>query len=161
VAKKIVSRVDKNLARRLREARRESGLSVRAVAQKLPKRLVVSHTTVASYENGVTVPPMNVLAALADIYKRPINWFIDNRDQLTGFQYRNLHSRVAIGDQRQFEALAGKWAEAYFKLDQFLGPGQKRILNSIPEQEADSDPENLAQTIRQQCWKIASQSLIW
>lgn len=148
MAKKIVSRVDKNLAVRLREARRESGLSVRAVAGKLPKRLAVSHTTVASYENGVTVPPMNVLAALADVYARPINWFLDNRDHLSGFQYRNLQARVPVGEQRQYEALAGKWADAYVKLERHLRSAHSKVDKSIPEQEEELAPERLAQTIR-------------
>ena len=65
MAKTIVTRVDRNLARRLREARREVGLSTRAVCAKLPRRLKVSHTTLASYENGTTMPPTDVLAALA------------------------------------------------------------------------------------------------
>jgi transcriptional regulator with XRE-family HTH domain len=148
VAKKVVSRVDRNLARRLREARRESGLSVRAVAAKLPRRAAVSYATIASYENGVTVPPMNVLAALADLYQRPINWFLDNSNPLTGFQYRNLQSRVPLSDQRQFEALAGKWADAYAKLDQHLRVSPPPSFEALPEQEIEFAPECLAQTIR-------------
>jgi len=76
MAKNTVSRVDRNLARRLREARRETGLSVRSVAAKLPARVSVSHSTIASYENGTTVPPIDVLAALADVYQRTLTWFL-------------------------------------------------------------------------------------
>ena len=148
MAKKIVSRIDRNLARRLREARREAGLSVRAVAKKLPRRLALSHTTIASYENGVTVPPMNVLAAIADIYQRPITWFLDNRETLTGFQYRNLQSRVALSEQRQFEALAGKWADAYRNLDRHLNSSSHKGFKALPEQKDEFAPENLAMTIR-------------
>ncbi len=48
--KTILARIDRNLARRLREARREVGLSTRSVAKMLPRRLAISHATVASYE---------------------------------------------------------------------------------------------------------------
>jgi transcriptional regulator with XRE-family HTH domain len=108
LAKNFVSRVDRNLARRLREARREVGLSTRAVAQRLPRKLAVSHTTIASYENGLTMPPVDVLAALADIYSRPLNWFLENRTTLDSFRYRNLPSKVRLTDKRLFEATAGK-----------------------------------------------------
>ena len=118
--KRIVNRVDRHLARRLREARRETGLSTRKVSEMLPRRLALSHTTIASYENGASVPPVNVLAALADIFSRPLNWFLENRESLECFRYRNLASRVRIREQRQFEAVAGKWAEAYFNLDKKL-----------------------------------------
>ena len=68
MAKNVVRRVNINLALRLREARRETGLSTRAVAAKLPRRFSVSHATIASYENGTTVPPVDLLGALADFY---------------------------------------------------------------------------------------------
>lgn len=127
MAKKSVNRVDRNLARRLREARREVGFSTRVVCAKLPRRLSVSHTTLSSYEKGTTAPPVDVLAALADLYHRPLNWFLDNRETLSGFRYRNLKQRTPIAEKRQFEAQVGKWAEAYLKLDRFLAsPDQKR-----------------------------------
>ena len=120
MAKNIVTRIDRNLARRLREARKEVGLSVRAVSGKMPRRLSVSHTAIARYENGDTVPPINVLGALASIYRRPVNWFLDSRETLTNFRYRNMQSRVPLAEQRKYAALAGKWAEAYFALERHL-----------------------------------------
>lgn len=125
--KNIVNRIDRNLARRLREARKEVGLSTRAVAAKMPKRVAVSYVTISSYEKGTSVPPIDVLASLADIYRRPINWFLDNRAGLTDFKFRNLPSRVPLSDQRQFEAQAGKWVEAYTKLEQYLRPAHPRL----------------------------------
>ena len=147
MAKNFVSRVDRNLARRLREARREIGLSTRAVAQRLPARLAVSHTTIASYENGATVPPVDVLAALADIYARPLNWFLEKREGLEGFRYRNLPSRVRLADQRQFEALTGKWVDAYINLERHLRthPVERFGRLSLPE---DVTPETLAARVR-------------
>ncbi len=148
MAKNIVSRVDRNLARRLREARREVGLSTRDAVKRLPKRLSVSHTMLARYENGETVPAVDVLAGLADIYGRTINWFMESRECLTGFRYRNLPSRVSLGDRRQFEALASKWTDAYLNLDRHLG--QPRKTKSITPGE-DSTPQQLAESVRKNC----------
>jgi transcriptional regulator with XRE-family HTH domain/Zn-dependent peptidase ImmA (M78 family) len=150
VSKNVIKRIDKNLARRLREARRESGFSVREVSKRLPRRLAVSHATIASYENGVSVPPVDILAGLADVYRRPLNWFLENREFLTDFRYRNLHSRVALGDQRQFEGLAAKWAEAYAKLDRHLNQRPPHACKPLPGLESISEvsPERVAQAIR-------------
>lgn len=147
MAKTIVARVDRNLARRLREARREAGLSTRAVCDKLPRRFSVSKTTISSYENGVTTPPIDVLAALADLYSRPLNWFLDARETLTGFRYRNLKQRSSVNEKRQFEATAGKWAEAYLKLDRFLASPCQRDLK-LQESELVLPPAEMAMAIR-------------
>jgi Zn-dependent peptidase ImmA (M78 family) len=147
LAKNIVSRVNRNLARRLREARREVGLSTRGVAGKLPRRLAVSHATIASYENGTTVPPIDILGALATLYSRPLNWFLENRETLGGFRYRNLRSRVPLSEQRQFEAVASKWADAYINLDRFLKDRSLRLMHRI-DPFAHLPPERLAMTVR-------------
>jgi len=142
--KKKFSRIDKNLARRLKEARQEVGLSVRAVATGLSKIHSISHTTIASYENGTTVPPIDVLGLLADIYQRPVNWFLDSRESLSGVRYLNLQSRVPLSEQRRYAAQAGKWAEAYIAL--------VRHLQSRPEtrwlDSAGTSPVELAHKIR-------------
>ena len=135
------------MARRLREARRESGLSTRAVAERLPRRNAVSHATVASYENGVTVPPIDILAALVHLYQRPLNWFLETRETLGGFRYRNLKSRVPLSLQRQYEATAGKWADAYRNLDSFLKCDHRKHLVVIDANE-HLLPEDLAKAVR-------------
>lgn len=123
-------------------------MSTRAVAGKLPKRLAVSHTSIAKYENGEAMPPIDVLGALADIYKRPINWFLESRECLSGFRYRNLPSRVSIGEQRQFEAVASKWTDAYLNLDRHLG--QERKTSPIEAGE-NASPQHLAEIVRKHC----------
>jgi Zn-dependent peptidase ImmA (M78 family)/transcriptional regulator with XRE-family HTH domain len=147
VAKSIISRVDRNLARRLREARREVGMSTRAVVAKLPKRATISHATLASYENGVTMPPIDILAALAGIYRRSLNWFLDSRESLTGFRYRNLGSRVGLTDQRKYAAVAGKWADAYFNLERHLNQHRPVSVLTAP---LDNTATSLAETVRRQ-----------
>lgn len=149
MAKTIVKRIDRNLARRLRDARQETGLSARAVAALMPKRVAVSYGAITAYERGTTVPPVDVLAALADVYRRPINWFLDSRESLTAFQFRNLGSRVPVSELRQFEALAGKWAEAYAKLRRHLNVSSARREDTISE-VSKSSPADLATSIRGQ-----------
>lgn len=156
MAKSILTRIDRNLARRMREARREVGFSTRMVASKLPRRLSVTHTTIAAYENGTATPPIEVLAALSDMYQRPLNWFLENREALEGFRYRNLRSRIRLSDQRQFEAQAGKWADAYFKLGQHLnGRGGRPIqmVPSVPSHE-NQPPTELAALVRKEFLRL-------
>jgi len=146
MAKSIIQRIDRNLALRLREARKEVGLSTRAVSEKLPRGLVVSHASIAAYENGTTSPSIDVLGGLATVYQRPLNWFLEDRDSLSGFRYRNLRSRVSLSEQRVFEAQAGKWAEAYFKLEKYLSDTERRQLAC--EVNRETTPHELAEKIR-------------
>ncbi len=144
--KKIVSRIDRNLARRLSEARREAGLSTRDVADSLPKRLAVSRTTISSYEKGVTVPPIDVLGALATLYHRTLNWFVEERGGLSDLRYRNLPSRVRLNDKRQFEAIAGKWADAYSNLETHLNAVLTPKIHEFGD--TDTGPMQLAASLR-------------
>jgi len=113
----------------------------------------VSHATVASYEKGVTSPGIDVLAALASLYERPINWFLESRDCFTGFRFRQIKPRVKLAEQRQFEALANKWAEAYFKLDKHLNT-QKAPIKS----PGDLPPEQLAESVRREILNLDDDS---
>jgi Zn-dependent peptidase ImmA (M78 family)/transcriptional regulator with XRE-family HTH domain len=148
VSKKTVGRIDRNLARRLREARKETGLSTRAVAARMPLSVAVSHVTLASYENGATVPPVNVLAALAEIYQRTMNWFLDTRKGLTNFRYRNLKARVRLSEQRQFEAQAGRWVEAYVKLERHLNNSTRAKRPPVVGDAHIMDPAELSGAVR-------------
>lgn len=146
--KRIVNRVDRHLARRLLEARRETGKSTYSVVDDLPKRVAISHATLAAYERGESSPPIDVLAALADYYHRPLNWFLEARDSLEGLRYRNLPSRIGVKEKRQFEATAAKWVDAYFNLERHLGekPNQSRMIASTD----GVGPKQLAQSVREQ-----------
>jgi Zn-dependent peptidase ImmA (M78 family)/transcriptional regulator with XRE-family HTH domain len=115
----------------------------------MPRRLAVSYVTIASYEKGTTVPPVDVLAALADIYKRTLNWFLDTREGLTNFRYRNLKARVGLAEQRHFEALAGKWVDAYVKLERYLKePPRRPDRSKSLFSGQDMEPAQLAAAVR-------------
>src|SRR5439155_15332425 len=92
------------LARKLRQARLATGMSTRMVEMKLPAHSRVSHATIANFESGRSIPNMQVLAALADLYHRPLNWFLDRAPTLSGIRYRNLKSKVKVSERHAFEA---------------------------------------------------------
>ena len=54
-----------SLASKLKTARPMTGLSTRAVAAGLASEFPISHATIANYEAGRSVPPLDVLASLA------------------------------------------------------------------------------------------------
>ena len=106
---------------RLASARQATGLSTRRVEVELAKLgHVVSHATIANYERGRGRPSPPLLAGFAEVYERPLNWFLLSGPILSGVEYRSLKS-VRQGDRRQFEAHAHRWLEAYRALEQYLG----------------------------------------
>lgn len=147
MAKRIINRVDRNLARRLRDARRETGRSTRAISELLPRRVRVSHTSLAAYENGTVMPPIDVLAALADIYQRTLNWFLDDRNTFSVLRLCNAKSRLGVLERRQYEAVAQKWSEAYQQLEKHLRLSLKSSLGGL-QVSADTNPRDLATEIR-------------
>src|SRR6266542_1668972 len=108
------------LATKLKTARSLTGMSTRAVAAKLRKRFPISHATIANYESGRSVPPIDVLAALADLYGRPLNWFLERGQSLTRIRYRNLKSRLKAIDLHRYEAEVQRWIDGYVALESRL-----------------------------------------
>jgi Zn-dependent peptidase ImmA (M78 family)/DNA-binding XRE family transcriptional regulator len=139
--------VRESLPSKLKAARMLTGMSTRRVAAKLGKRFPISHATVANYESGRSVPPMDILAALACLYDRPINWFLERGRSLTGVRYRNLKSRVRITDLHRFEADVQRWIDAYVALETRLRkPLSAAITNfRIPK---GSGADDLARLVR-------------
>jgi Zn-dependent peptidase ImmA (M78 family) len=135
------------LAGKLKTARSLAGLSTRAASLKLADRFATSHATIANYEGGRTAPPMDVLTALAELYGRPLNWFLERGRVLSGFQYRKLKSRVREMDKRLFEAEVQQWVDAYVNLEarlhRPLGQSAPRIIA-----EPDVAPEELSHRVR-------------
>jgi Zn-dependent peptidase ImmA (M78 family) len=139
--------VRESLAAKLKTARSLTGMATRTVAAKLVKRFAISHATIANYESGRSVPPMDVLAALAELYERPINWFLEGGKTLTGVRYRNLKSRVRISDLHRFEADVQRWIDAYVAIE----TRRKKPLNPrIADVQAFRilGPEDLSREIR-------------
>lgn len=115
------------LGLRLKQAREAVGMSTRHVVTLLPKNITVSHVTLTNYEAGRHQAPLDLLAALADVYHRPINWFLERGPMLTGIRYRNKKSKIGVRELSRFEAIAQHWLGAYRRLDEWLGqPRRKR-----------------------------------
>jgi len=112
--------VRESLAGKLKTARSLAELSTRAVAQKLSKRFPISHASLANYESGRSTPSLDLLAALADLYERPINWFLEGGKSLSDVQYRNLKSRVLMSDLHRFEAEVQRWLDGYVSIERRL-----------------------------------------
>ena len=108
-----------NIAKKLEAARKATGMSMRRVAEKLSAHgHSLTHATIANYESGKTKPPIVLLTAIADLYGRPINWFLRASPTLVGIQYRALKS-VRAAEKRTFEAKSQRWLEAYRNLEDF------------------------------------------
>lgn len=109
-----------HLAKRLQSARASSGLSTRKVVEALPQTLALSHATIANYEKGRTRPSLEVLHALAKIYGRSTQWFLETSPPLTNAVLRNVKGKPAAVDVERFLADLHRWLEAYIKLEQYL-----------------------------------------
>src|SRR4051794_29706701 len=108
------------LARKLKQARLATGLSTRAVATRLSEPARVSHATIANFESGRSAPNLQNLAALADLYQRPLTWFLDSQPALSGVRYRNLKSKVRVSARHAFEGIAQTWLQAYRRVESWL-----------------------------------------
>ena len=65
------------LGRRLRQGRKELGLSLEAVGE----RLSVAPNTIWRWEAGVHEPTREALEAAAALYGKPVSWFLEEKPQ--------------------------------------------------------------------------------
>ena len=136
-----------DLPEKLRSARQALGMSTRRVADALSGSFSVSHATIANYERGITRPPIELLSALALLYERPVNWFLERSAALANVHYRNLASKVRVRDRHQFEAVALKWLNAYVAIENRLGhPLSAEQKHDVAFKQ--KKPEDLAREVR-------------
>ncbi len=64
------------IARRLREAREEAGLSLEALGVAVGIEEATAKVRIHQYENGKHAPPFPMLERLAVALKKPVIWFI-------------------------------------------------------------------------------------
>lgn len=127
-----------HFAEKLRQARLATGCSTRVIAERLSQRVKVSHATIANYEAGRSAPTMDVLAALAAVYERPINWFLSRSITLRNVRYRNRKSRVTQTELARYEAHAIKWLEAYRTTETTLQQPLKANLDNFRFEPGES-----------------------
>ncbi len=136
-----------SLASKLLTARSLTGMSTRTVAAKLSKQFTISHATIANYESGRSVPPLDIVATLASLYDRPLNWFLEQGKCLTGVRYRNLKSKVSMRELHRFEADVQRWVDAYVSLETRLKRPLKADITDLHDTGTTS-PNELAKATR-------------
>lgn len=141
--------VRQSLAEKLSTARALTGMSTRSAAEKLKNRFSISHATIANYESGRSTPPVDILAALADLYERPLNWFLERGKSLSGVRYRNLKSRVKINDLHRFEADVQRWVDAYVAIEARLKQPLKSVITDF-KPAVETEASDLARQVRRQ-----------
>jgi Zn-dependent peptidase ImmA (M78 family)/transcriptional regulator with XRE-family HTH domain len=124
-----------DIARKLKQARLATGMSTRMVEIKIPASVRVSHATIANFESGRSVPNMDVLSALADLYQRPLTWFLDRAPSLSGIRYRNLKTKVKVWQRHAFEARSQTLLEGYRRVESWLNDHLGEFPSSL-----DFDP---------------------
>jgi transcriptional regulator with XRE-family HTH domain len=65
-----------NMARKIKKARKEAGLS----QKQLASRLAVTDKAVSSYEVGRATPPVEVLREISKYTFKPVQYFVDEKD---------------------------------------------------------------------------------
>lgn len=135
------------LGQKLLLARKATGLSTRKVAALLFPRIQITHATLANYEKGKTLPPMDALAPLADLYARPLSWFLQPTPTLSGIRYRAHSSKLSIADKHRYEGHCLRWLDAYIRLEQVLN---KPLRAELPLAKIPSNlsPRKLAAHLR-------------
>jgi transcriptional regulator with XRE-family HTH domain len=136
-----------SLSTKLKIARLSMTISTRTVAERLNRRFPISHATIANYEAGKFVPPLDVLAALAELYDRPLNWFLERGETLAGIRYRNLKSRVRASDLHRFEADVQRWIDAFVAIERRLKRHLKASVSGI-DGPRDLGPGELSREVR-------------
>lgn len=136
-----------SLANKLKAARTFTGMSTRAVATKLTRRFPISHATIANYESGRSTPPLDILAALAELYDRPLTWFLEHGKCLMGVRYRNLKTKVRMADLHRFEADVQRWVDAYVTLELRLKRPLKPTIKNFRAKDG-AKPDELARDTR-------------
>jgi Zn-dependent peptidase ImmA (M78 family)/transcriptional regulator with XRE-family HTH domain len=136
------------LGERLRSARVSTGLSTRALADRLSARVKISHATLANYERGDTRPGIDVISAIATELDRPLQWFLQSGLTLKNVRYRHRKSLVTQTACVQFEFAAQTWLDAYLFVEQRLGEPLSRVKKYNVEDIGGRTPEAKAKSVR-------------
>lgn len=137
------------IASRLADARSRTGMSTRTVADRLRPRYKISHATIANYEKGTSSPPMDLLAALATLYEKPLNSFLERGSELRNVRYRNLTSKVKVADRNRYESDAHRWLDAYVAVERRMGHTLKNEFVDFPKRNPKEDAADVARRVRE------------
>src|SRR5438093_8879579 len=88
----------RTFAKRLTQARKMRGLSLRALAEKLEGQ--VSHNALHKYEQGQMMPDSEVLSAVADALEQDVDFFFRPRAlELEEVRFRKV-SRLGVKEEQ-------------------------------------------------------------
>ncbi len=118
------------LAEKLRNLRKSFGMTQDDIAELLD----MSRTSFSKYENGATVPPLNVLRKLSAIYNVPIEFLIhDEQSGVLVFRSNDDNEFPDIdGDSlKYFTQLTHEERMLIFKLRLMQADKKKEIIDAI------------------------------
>jgi len=141
------------IGNRIKQARKASGLSMRALAEKAN----ISAMAISKYENDQSIPSSSVVIELSKALGVRGEYFYRSEEiELNNVEYRK-HSALPKKIQNQIEGNVIEQLERYFELEHFLPsrPIQEfKIPNSIPKNvRGYSDIESVAIKLRE-AWNL-------
>jgi transcriptional regulator with XRE-family HTH domain len=87
-------------AERLKELRKEKGLTQDEVAKKID----IARTTYSGYERGASEPDFEILNKLSDFYSVDLNWLLEGKKQKENDNNYSLPEEVILNVIKQAEA---------------------------------------------------------
>jgi Zn-dependent peptidase ImmA (M78 family) len=113
-------------------------MSTRVVSLKLKQKgLNFSHMSLSNYETAKLPAPVSLIDALAEIYGRPREWFLNTGRLLTGVRYRALKA-VKVADKRAFEGESLGWFQAYLSVEKSVNDPLKQPMGSFKVKSSES-----------------------
>ena len=82
----------------IRKLRKEAGYTQEDVSRKLN----IQRQTYCNYENGTRMPPLEIIIALADLYKLSV--LSPEPPQLTSYQATTIQTFLTLSEEKQKEA---------------------------------------------------------
>lgn len=137
---------------RILQARKASGLSMRALAEKAQ----ISAMAISKYENNKSTPSSGVLLSLAGALGVRVEYFFrTSKVQLKEVEYRK-HSKLPKKTLVQIEGDVIEQIERFLELEEFLpvSPVEPfKLPNDLPFIESYDDIEQMASTVRH-AWSL-------
>ncbi|MEX0680809.1 MAG: XRE family transcriptional regulator [Balneolales bacterium] len=124
-------------ARRLRQARKMEGYSLRELSEKLEKR--VSYNALDRYEKGIMMPSGEVLQALSRALGRPLDFFFRPMDlELEKIEFRK---RTSLGKRAEnaIKERARDFFERYAEVEELLDDA-RRFVNPLKDARSPENP---------------------
>jgi Zn-dependent peptidase ImmA (M78 family) len=149
--------IKETFGRRLAQARRMRGLSLRALAAATEGR--VSYNALHRYEQGVMMPNDDVLLIVADVLNKPLDFFFRPYSiQLREIEFRK---KTTLGEKSvtAIKEQALDFFERYLEIEQILGlPNDFKDPLGQSRLDEPEDAETAVEKIRNK-WKLGIDAL--